>query len=169
MNVTLFGNRVVANVVSQIEVISVGPSFNIVGAFIKRENVDTETTHVKIKAEAGQCFYNRKNTRWPANQQTQGVRHGIDSPSRGWKKPTLPIPQSQTAGLPTCETINIRCLIHPFCGTLLQQLWQTHTDSFQMVPGWFLPLSLPEMHINGEQGLYVHSREKRGITSRQEE
>ena len=45
---------------------------------------------------------------------------------------------SQTTGLQNCETINIS-LIHPFCGTLLQQLWQTNTDSFQMVPDGSFP------------------------------
>ena len=57
MNVTLFGNRVIADVISYEEVVLEwgGPQPNMTGALIKRGNLDrdihTEKDHMKMKAE----------------------------------------------------------------------------------------------------------------------
>lgn len=88
-NVTLYGNGVVGDVVSEDEGIRVSPSSNTPGV-LKKGRIWTQVYmqgehHMNMKTEMRQCFGSLGMPRLPADPWKLGQRHGRQSPSQHWE------------------------------------------------------------------------------------
>lgn len=94
-----------------------------------KEKADGAEGRDQSNASTGQ-----KYSRLSANHQ--GERPGADSPSWHWKEPTLQTAWSRVSNLQTFERMNLCCLRHPVCGTLLYLPKVIHCHSLTHTTGW---------------------------------
>lgn len=102
---------------------------SITSVLIRRQPNEERNTQgegcLMAKAKTGVVHLQAKNTKdcSPATNTEKQASEDFSTDFRG--NAVLPKPHSQMYSLQNCETINICCLSHPDCGTLLWQSLET--------------------------------------------
>ena len=96
-NVTLYGNRVFADVTSEDEVLRVVHSSDTPDVLIKNGSLDTDVHMERTPCEHGEkdqgdAAEAKECQRWPGNPRKVGGRSGTGYPSQPWKRTTLLTP-----------------------------------------------------------------------------